>query len=48
MKRDITLSVGGTALIIALFSGSPTRWKPMLWLFDIAALILAATLALAG
>ena len=49
MKRDITLSVGGTALIIAtLFWLAHRRWKPMLWLLTLLALILAGTLALGG
>jgi hypothetical protein len=43
MKHDITLSVGGTALIIAiLFWLAHRRWKPMLWLLTLLALILAA------
>ncbi len=47
MKHDITLSVGGTALIIAiLFWLAHRRWKPMLWLLTLLALILAGTLAL--
>jgi predicted RND superfamily exporter protein len=49
MKHDITLSVGGTALIIAmLFWLAHRRWKPMLWLLTLLALILAGTLALGG
>ncbi len=49
MERDITVSVGGTALIIAvLFWLAHRRWKPMLWLLTLLALILAATLALGG
>jgi predicted exporter/lauroyl/myristoyl acyltransferase len=49
MQRDITLSVGGTALIIAvLFWFAHRRWKPMLWLLTLLALILAGTLALGG
>jgi predicted exporter/lauroyl/myristoyl acyltransferase len=49
MKHDIILSVGGTALIIAfLFWLAHRRWKPMLWLLTLLALILAGTLALGG
>ncbi|HXT39513.1 MAG TPA: MMPL family transporter, partial [Candidatus Angelobacter sp.] len=49
MERDVTLSVGGTSLIIAtLFWFAHRRWKPMLWLLALLALILAGTLALGG
>ncbi len=49
MKHDISLSVGGTALIIAfLFWLAHRRWKPMLWLLTLLALILAGTLGLGG
>ena len=49
MKHDITLSVGGTSVIIAiLFLLAHRRIKPMLWLLALLALILAATLALGG
>jgi predicted exporter/lauroyl/myristoyl acyltransferase len=49
MKHDITLSVGGTALIIAfLFWLAHRRWKPMLWLLTLLALILIGTLGLGG
>ncbi len=49
MQHDMTLSVGGTALIIAiLFWCAHRRLKPMLWLLTLLALILAATLALGG
>jgi predicted exporter len=49
MKRDITLSVGGTSVIIAiLFWLAHRRIKPMLWLLTLLALILATTLALGG
>lgn len=49
MKRDITISVFGTAVIIAiLFWLAHRRWKPMLWLLTLLALILAGTLALGG
>ncbi len=47
MKHDIILSVGGTAMIIAiLFWLAHRRWKPMLWLLTLLALILGGTLAL--
>ena len=49
MKHDIILSVGGTSVIIAiLFWIAHRRFKPMLWLLVLLALILAATLALGG
>jgi len=49
MKHDITLSVGGTSVIIAiLFWLAHRRVKPMLWLLTLLALILAGTLALGG
>jgi len=49
MEHDITTSVGGTSLIIAaLFWLAHRRWKPMLWLLTLLALILGATLALGG
>jgi predicted exporter/lauroyl/myristoyl acyltransferase len=49
MKHDIILSVGGTAVIIALlFWLAHRRLKPMLWLLTLLALILAGTLALGG
>jgi predicted exporter/lauroyl/myristoyl acyltransferase len=49
MRHDMILSVGGTALIIAvLFWCAHRRIKPMLWLLTLLALILAATLALGG
>jgi predicted exporter/lauroyl/myristoyl acyltransferase len=49
MERDVTLSVGGTSLIIAaLFWFAHRRWKPMLWLLTLLALILTGTLALGG
>src|SRR2546427_574380 len=49
MEGDITTSVGGTSLIIAaLFWLAHRRWKPMLWLLTLLALILAGTLALGG
>jgi predicted RND superfamily exporter protein len=49
MEHDITISVGGTAAIIALlFWLAHRRVKPMLWLLTLLALILASTLALGG
>ena len=49
MKHDITISVFGTAIIIAiLFWLAHRRWKPMLWLLTLLALILGSTLALGG
>src|SRR5262249_19204043 len=49
MEHDITSSVGGTSLIIAaLFWLAHRRWKPMLWLLTLLALILGSTLALGG
>ena len=49
MKRDITLSVAGTSAIIAgLFWLAHRRWKPMLWLLTLLALVLTGTLGLGG
>ena len=49
MQRDISGSVVGTSLIIALlFWLTHRRWLPMFWLLTLLALILAATLALGG
>src|SRR5438477_1154617 len=49
MEHDITISVGGTAAIIALlFWLAHRRVKPMLWLLTLLALILGCTLALGG
>ena len=49
MEHDITISVGGTSVIIAiLFYLAHRRVKPMLWLLTLLALILAGTLALGG
>ncbi len=49
MERDLRVSVGGTALIIAvLFWLAHRRVKPMLWLLALLALVLAATLGLGG
>src|SRR5262249_4625348 len=49
MERDTTASVLGTAVIIAcLFWIAHRRWKPMLWLLGLLAMILLSTLALGG
>jgi predicted RND superfamily exporter protein/lauroyl/myristoyl acyltransferase len=49
MEHDVTLSVGGTACIIAvLFYLAHRRLKPMLWLLTLLALTLASTLGLGG
>lgn len=49
MEHDVTISVGGTSVIIAiLFYLAHRRVKPMLWLLILLALILAGTLALGG
>ncbi len=49
MQHDVQISVGGTALIIAvLFWLAHRRIKPMLWLLTLLALILGGTLALGG
>ena len=49
MQRDLSGSVAGTAVVIALlFWLTHRRWLPMLWLLTLLALILAATLALGG
>jgi predicted exporter/lauroyl/myristoyl acyltransferase len=49
MQRDLTRSVAGTALIIALlFWLTHRRWLPMLWLLVLLALILAATIGMGG
>ncbi len=49
MEHDITISVGGTAVIIAiLFYLAHRRVKPMLWLLTLLAAILGCTLALGG
>jgi predicted exporter len=49
MKHDITLSVIGTSVIIAvLFWLAHRRWKPMLWLLVLLAVVLSGTLALGG
>ena len=49
MKHDITISVFGTAIIIAiLFWLAHRRWRPMLWLLTLLALILGSALALGG
>jgi predicted RND superfamily exporter protein len=47
MQHDMSLSVGGTSMIIAvLFWLTHRRWKPMFWLLALLGLILFATLAL--
>ena len=49
MRQDITLSVVGTSVIIAiLFWLAHRRIKPMLWLLTLLAVILLATLAMGG
>jgi uncharacterized protein len=49
MQHDVQISVGGTAVIIALlFWLAHRRIKPMLWLLTLLALILGSTLALGG
>lgn len=49
MERDFNLSIVGTAAVIAaLFWLAHRRWKPMLWLLALLAVILGATLALGG
>jgi predicted RND superfamily exporter protein/lauroyl/myristoyl acyltransferase len=49
MEHDITGSVGSTAIIIVLlFWWVHRRWRPLVWLLTLLALILGATLALGG
>src|SRR5438477_4382420 len=49
MEHDITASVGSTAIIIVLlFWWVHRRWRPLLWILTLLALILGATLALGG
>lgn len=49
MRRDMILSCGGTAVIIAiLFWFAHRRWKPMLWLLTLLGIILALTLGMGG
>jgi len=49
MKRDMILSSGGTAVIIAiLFWLAHRRMRPMLWLIALLGIILALTLAVGG
>ncbi len=49
MQTDMIVSVGGTAVIIAiLFWLAHRRLKPMLWLLALLAITLGATLALGG
>jgi predicted exporter len=47
MERDIRGAVAGTAVIIAaLFWWAHRRWRPLLWLLTLLAVVLGATLAL--
>jgi predicted exporter/lauroyl/myristoyl acyltransferase len=49
MKRDIIQSVGGTAVVISiLFWLAHRRWKPLLWLLTLLAVILVFTLVVGG
>ncbi|MCX6925689.1 MAG: MMPL family transporter, partial [Verrucomicrobia bacterium] len=49
MQRDLSGSIVGTALIIALlFWLSHRRWLPMFWLLALLALILVATVGIGG
>ena len=49
MQRDLTGSMVGTAMIIALlFWLSHRRWLPMFWLLALLALILVATVGIGG
>jgi len=49
MEHDITSSVGSTILIIiALFWWAHRRWRPLLWMLGLLALVLGTTLALGG
>ena len=49
MEHDITRSVGGTVIIIvALFWWAHRRWRPLLWILALLALILGTTLTLGG
>ena len=49
MERDITMSVCSTVAIIgALFWWAHRRWRPLLWLLALLALVLGSTLALGG
>lgn len=49
MQHDMTKSIGGTAVIIAvLFWLAHRRIKPMVWLLILLAIILGCTLALGG
>ena len=49
MQRDLSGSVTGTALVIALlFWLTHRRWLPMLWLLALLAMILVATVGLGG
>jgi len=49
MERDITSSAGSTVIIIVLlFWCVHRRWRPLVWILTLLALILTATLALGG
>src|SRR5439155_11658535 len=49
MEHDISGSVSSTAIIIVLlFWWVHRRWRPLLWMLALLALILVATLALGG
>jgi uncharacterized protein len=49
MQRDMKFSVGGTAIVIGiLFWLAHRRWKPMLWLVTLLAIILLSSLGLGG
>ena len=49
MEHDITTSVSSALLIIVvLFWCAHRRWRPLLWMLALLALILGATLALGG
>ncbi len=49
MQHDMTISVGGTSVLIALlFWLAHRRVKPMLWLLTLLALVLLGTLGLGG
>jgi uncharacterized protein len=49
MERDMTVSIGGTAVVVALLFGiAHRRLLPLLWLLFLLGCILAGTLALGG
>jgi predicted RND superfamily exporter protein len=49
MEKDVSISVFGTSAIIALlFWLAHRRWRPMLWLLALLALILLSTFAVGG